>query len=680
MKRIISLILVAVMALAVFTGCAYKYSDDEMSNYADFDRDAFTKALTDLTIVVTEGDFGTGKDGRDAKVQDAIFGDLAGKLTDELKEGTPDVRDLVYYAYYITDKDGNQYSTDKMDVSKKAKLQLGMGTLEGISKAIAEAMTGKDIKDYLYSTSTTGETKAGDWVCLSYTLEYVDYVYKDGEIEKEEDGEPKTQTVKKTVTNQIIKLEEVAGNEPHQNSFINKLISTAESKVEAGASAITVNIDWAEGDKAIDVKAEDGTDKKGEYKYTGVKVNYIIDGMTELVTGGIKNTETVKLTDIYGKSHDLKDAELFYHVYPISFVAVENTLTADSVLNYFVSALLATETDDEGESVYSVDFVELEVYKNGEEKLVDILTELKNLLDSQKSALDARDKAQKDVDAKQKIVDNAGGEDKATATEKANLATAKEDLKNAEEKLTEAQGKVKEQIEKVYGCTAEGRDIKTDIVEGSTAYRYDTLEKAYKSALKNSIAKEIFALAEKYITYKTNSDGTPVLPKKAVNAAYKRLENNLKYDFHEGNFTSSSSSSSSSSVTNYVKFNGDFNAYLRDELDLADTAGKKEIEAAIGAKAEQSVRDIILVYTLAELYGEDVAVTEEDIDEFKNSWQYWLLTYQVGEDNVDDNDYIHAIQLDNVLNYLLEEKSVSDKDEDKGAVEYERVKYKIKKD
>ena len=145
--------------------------------------------------------------------------------------------------------------------------------------------------------------------------------------------------------------------------------------------------------------------------------------------------------------------------------------------------------------------------------------------------------------------------------------------------------------------------------------------------------------------------------------------------------TSSSSSSSSSSVTNYVAYEGDYNAFLIDELGLKAGATKQDIKDAIGAKAEAAVKDIILVYVLKNFvestYGVSVGVTDEDIESFKSTWQYWLLTYQVGEENVDDNDYIHAIQLDNVLDYLLEVKEKAEDDES-NVIEYVRIKYSFK--
>ena len=689
MKRIISLILVAVMALTVFTGCAYKYSDDDMTKYASFDVEAFKKALADSSIVVKDGDFGIGKTDRAAKVLDAIFTELAKKATDELKEGTPDAYDILYYAYYATDADGNIFNMDKMAVAKKSNIQLSLSTLEDLNKAIADAMAGKNIKDYLYSTKTEGETKAGDTIVVSYNLEYVDYVRDEEGNIVVENGLEKTQTKKITVSNQIIVLpadndNRVPSAEPHIDSFIDKLISTEESKVTVGGTALSFNIDWVAGDKGVDVRNE-GEDTKGEYKYTGVKVNYIVESMNELVDGGIKDTtytETTKVKDIYGTEHDLKDKELFYHVFPVSYCSVANELTSDIVLREFAAALIATEVNDEGETVYSVDFVEEDVYKNGDVKLVDYLIELKKLVDSLNSAEDALKKAQTELDSKQKIVDQAGGADKATETQKANLAKAKEDRDNALKTRDEAKDKFNYQVNSVYGCTAEGKDLKKDIVDGYITYRYDTLEKSYKNALKNSVAEEIYKLAKKFITFKVDENGWNLLPRKAVNDAYKRYENNLKYEFHEGNYTesSSSSSSSSSSVTNYVKYAGDYNAYLRAELGLKKDATNQDIKDAIGAKAEAAVKDIILVYVLAGVYGADVAVTDEDIDEFKNTWQYWLLTYQVGEDNVDDNDFIHAIQLDNVLNYLLEEKSVSEEEATEGLVEYAHVKYTIEEE
>ena len=69
-KRIISLILVVATVFLTLTGCAYNYAKDDMSKYATLDYQKFYDALQ--ALVITDGDFGTDKEGRDVKVQDAI--------------------------------------------------------------------------------------------------------------------------------------------------------------------------------------------------------------------------------------------------------------------------------------------------------------------------------------------------------------------------------------------------------------------------------------------------------------------------------------------------------------------------------------------------------------------------------------------------------------------------------
>jgi hypothetical protein len=55
-KRIISLILVVAMAFLTLTGCAYNYAKDDMTKYAEFDANAFFKALTETGINITDGE------------------------------------------------------------------------------------------------------------------------------------------------------------------------------------------------------------------------------------------------------------------------------------------------------------------------------------------------------------------------------------------------------------------------------------------------------------------------------------------------------------------------------------------------------------------------------------------------------------------------------------------------
>ena len=82
-KRIISLILVAVMALLTLASCGYSYANDDMTKYATFDKDAFEKALQE-SLKIEDGDFGTVESVRLEKVQDKIFTSLAGTVDGEI--------------------------------------------------------------------------------------------------------------------------------------------------------------------------------------------------------------------------------------------------------------------------------------------------------------------------------------------------------------------------------------------------------------------------------------------------------------------------------------------------------------------------------------------------------------------------------------------------------------------
>ena len=99
-KRIISLILVVVMATLALSSCAYSYTKDDMSSYAKFDEEKFKKAI--LELVVSDADFGVNESVRLDKVEDAIFTTLAGQADkdDKKTEGVPAKYATYYYCYY----------------------------------------------------------------------------------------------------------------------------------------------------------------------------------------------------------------------------------------------------------------------------------------------------------------------------------------------------------------------------------------------------------------------------------------------------------------------------------------------------------------------------------------------------------------------------------------------------
>ena len=114
MKRIISMILVAVMLILSLVSCGYSIANEDISLYAtlsDEDKAKFEKALKELKI--EDGDFTTNPETRAKKVEDAISAALAGTVseTDKVTKGTPGTHDLVYYGYYCTAKFGDETVT-----------------------------------------------------------------------------------------------------------------------------------------------------------------------------------------------------------------------------------------------------------------------------------------------------------------------------------------------------------------------------------------------------------------------------------------------------------------------------------------------------------------------------------------------------------------------------------------
>ena len=82
--------------------------------------------------------------------------------------------DEVYFAYYATDSKGNIFYANKLDETKLTKLQLGLSTISGLNAEFAKALEGKNIEDYLYSTTSANYVKEGDVVAVSYEIIWTD--------------------------------------------------------------------------------------------------------------------------------------------------------------------------------------------------------------------------------------------------------------------------------------------------------------------------------------------------------------------------------------------------------------------------------------------------------------------------------------------------------------------------
>lgn len=689
-KRIISLVLVVVLSLLALTSCGYSFVNDDMKNYATFDEAKFTEALSKL--VIEDADFGTDEEARLQKVEDAIYTTLAGFVdADEKKtEGAPSKYDVYHYCYYATfEKDGETIYVlaSYMKEASATKLQLGLSSNKDLAGKVAETVKELDIKDIAYATSTTGTTKKDDVLNVSYKKSYTEKVTDDK-------GNTTDKSVTVTVTNEFLTATAPADAEADK-VFTDHLVGLTVGTKKTDSVVVYEDIN---GDGTVDKDTEKVT-------YSNVTANWIVNsGMNETYgsTVTVKDktyTDTKKVTDIYGNSQDLKDVELTYHIFPVYFLEVEEDLTATVILKDIIGSAITASTDtnkdgkiDEDEKTASLDVFD-EAYKNGDKTVADIIGELKELytaLDELETKLEEADKA---VENAEKAIEEAKEADKEVSdTLNKNLETAKTNQTKAKDAVDKKEAEIDGKIALIVGATKDGKGIADEIVKQYREQRYEGLENTYKSTIKTNLAKEIYKIAKECITYKTDENGRIILPWDAVNEAYDILVNNYKYDFYEGTTTVSGSSSS---VSNYTANGGDFEKFLKSELSLKTTDPMQKVYDAIGAQAEEAVKEKILVYALADAInaklGGEIAASDEDIKTYKDQVEYYIYIYQyigyeqyhgMTADDMSKSDYETVVTFDEALNHLLEEKAeddyTPDEEHDNNKVQYVRISYTFK--
>ena len=120
-KRIVALVLVAVMSILSLASCsmAFDFAEENLSSYADFDYAKFKENLQKL--VIEDGTYTTDEKinaKREneyiyGKIADAILSDSETEKKTEGKLGENDVLNFVYYA----EADGKVYFSSNMNVS-----------------------------------------------------------------------------------------------------------------------------------------------------------------------------------------------------------------------------------------------------------------------------------------------------------------------------------------------------------------------------------------------------------------------------------------------------------------------------------------------------------------------------------------------------------------------------------
>lgn len=737
MKRIICSILVVVMLALSLVGCGYSYAKDDMGKYAKFSDQAAFEALL-KKLVIKDGEFTTDDAIRAEKVEENIASTIAKAIKGDLDkktEGTPGSRDLVYYSYYasaVIKEEGKEditvyFYTDKMKSSSAVSIQLRPGGDYGedeLSEKIAELLKEHSFDDYAYASATSSleanKSKAGEVAFVTYTRTVGDksVTYTNQKIvigEAPADGESAAtfasylcaQKINTTIENKT--FTEDGAEATYSGIKINWIASRVTSGVakEGDKVYVTYKVDGetssktelvvvgaavAEGETAASLESylagkkigeslDEFTPAGSETKYTGISIEWrISDGEPAFTVKDVTFDEETEVTDITGEKRQLKDVELTYYVYPVSYSEIDEysieviidkvlgeDLTADAIYEILfvkeISALAedATEADrdkiKEGASAYKSDDG-----KTIEEIVKDIVA----YYDAIKTAKTALENADKKVSEDKTKYNDAKAAFEAAKPEDENYEELKAAFEAADAALNGENGSIAVQKTKQEAYDNEGKKkednikkllaikdgeqtLKETLEKNYKLVTYDYLQALYNEEIKNNLAKEIYKLLEEYITVEEN------LPKKAVDEAYTQI-----YETIENNYYTGTNEDKKSYYSEYQS-KGGFDAFLihsvNDKYNTAVTT-VKEAKAVIKEKAIESVKPVVEIFLAAQIY--DQVLTDKEYEEYKDQleeyYYYYVLYYKnfsietmLGKTNMKT-----AAQFNKLMDWILE--------------------------
>lgn len=637
MKRIIGLILVAVMLTLSLASCGYSFVEDKnLSQYASFNKEDFASALYSITI--KDADFTEDEDTRNEKVIDSIYTALAKKANknNKLKEGVVGDHDKVFYCYYATaeiTKDGKTENVivyaANMQESKATEAQMGLNSNSELVKLIEDQIkaTG-DLKDKVYSTKSEGSISteiAGKLAFVTYTKEV-----------KPAEGDTTTTSTKVAYTNQPTIL--------NDSDELGNLIIAHLEKIKSDE-------DTKKDTETLTIAFPDLVTADGLTTYTGVKINWVVEkGAT--VTGGVAAApitfadttydETTNVTATTGKPYDLKNVKLTYNVFPVYYLDVED-YDAKAVLRTLITSM----TKDSLECFENVEGIE-EIITAFNEKLTAYNT-AKTAYDSAVTAEETALKTLNDAktaggatptEAQQDTINKAQQKYDAAVNTK---NTAKADMDSAATALDTAEAAITAKVAPEV------------IVEAYTKSQYDALLEEYKSEIKNLIATEIWELMQA----KTTVNGAP---EDAVEEIYDHLMEQYKYTFNESKYPSSTESY-------YKHYSGNFEAFLIDQTKVTSKT-YEDAKHKVWADALAHVKTMVVVYVVADAYN--LLLTEDQIDAYKDDVEN---NYEAYGEYYGELNFVTAYQFDVVLDYFLTyDENLAEVDGNDG---YPYIDYKI---
>ncbi len=615
-KRIISLVLVIVMAAGLLVSCGYSFANDDMSKYATFDKAAFDEWLKNIEI--EDGDFTTDEAVREKKVNDAIFATLKSAAVDKY-DGIPALYDIIYYCYYATYLDdegkvvtlysnmGGEKVASETQISSFADPDsFGYKLYEAVKSYVFKgAITEGDTTNYgtNYHTTTSGvKAKDGDKVAISYTVEFTPA------------GEDKA--VNYTFKNKMVTISS-------QDAFLAKLIDAEAGKSVTFGEENSVKI----------------TEGEIEYTYSAVKLEWIINAGSDM-DYTFKHTpypETEKLVDVYhevtglASGVDIKGKELTYHIFPVYFKDVPNDLTWKLIVEEIFGTSITSSAfdafskkDDSGnETLKNEDGVTLaELIDGNKEK-----DEEDALYKSLATLLKEKDTAEKEY--------NDAAEDKK--------ADAETEKKNAEKAYTD-------RLNLIEGII-NANSLADVIVKEHKDNKYDELEDAYNNEIKANLAKKLKEYLDKNVVV------GDTLPEEAVEDVYYIMMQNHKYTFYQGNATEIKNDKEveikdkdGNNISWYKYHNGSFDAYLIAAINTKENTKYEKVdeaEAKVMECARDFVAELVKIYAVSAAY--DCLISDEEYEEraYDDFYYSYFVAYY------GDIGYRAAAQFADLYNKLL---------------------------
>ncbi len=673
-KRIISLVLALVMVVATLVSCGEaSLVSRDLNEYleAEFNKEAFIEALSKLEI--EDGTYTNDPAIRAIVETEEIYSAIASAVITEgnkIKEGLIGANDVLYFNYYITDAEDKIYSFASMKPASvtasatKANHSVQLGAvsendddyefMNALKSALVAANADiADIKEYIYTVNSTGNTKitVGDEpvnVVVSYTRSYT-----------AEDGG----TVTEKVAYQMLTLDKSSSD-----ALIQKLVS-ADTELRINKEAA-----FKKAGSETETENKVTIDK---YTYSAFKVEWVIEsGSQEMFSFNYTPDEKLELAvDSLSSSTakvDLKGKELTYHVFPIYYYDVPET-DAASIIRYALGKDIKVD---------SFDVFKDESYKNGDKTVKSIVEELAKIYTVAASKTEKFDKTSTDADIKllgliqaEEFVDESEieaiealfylsklkkvGDSSNEAKEEVNKAlvwinnniadneTAKElktlkkvyddlmaDSNATDAKKTEAESKYKAKALELYDeqktefynealDTAKANKIKLIVEAESTTAEIKnlgeavlaekkadvkySLEVSYNTHISEAVGKAVYKLIDEYV--KIDDDK---YPEDLIKEFYDHIYESYEYKFYKEN---------SATKDKYGKTQSNYKAHgnLETFLKSSDGTGKEDWKSAINAEAKSHVAPLIKLYVVAKAFATEAnrdttAFIQADID------------------------------------------------------------------